>query len=184
MHQKELLCQKNLQWNSYCETSDKLTSQVIERRLEYDEIFKRISDFITWRNSKDGRKANLPKQEESHKEILFADWDARLRHAERAIEDAATKTNHVIKNINENLHSANLVEDSIQGFLPNVKQFEQQWRQATKEKGEAIGQTTRLNWEAYWRHLVKPHIQWMTLRFLTTSTEKMVLALTDAVFTG
>lgn len=41
MHQKEVLCQKILQWNSYCKASDKLTSQVIEMRLEYDEILKK-----------------------------------------------------------------------------------------------------------------------------------------------
>jgi len=38
MHQKELLCQKISQWNFYCETSDKLKIQVVEMRLEYDEI--------------------------------------------------------------------------------------------------------------------------------------------------
>jgi len=58
---------------SYCETSDKLTSQVVDMKLEYDEVLKRFSDFITWQNSKNGRKADLPKLEESHKEILFAD---------------------------------------------------------------------------------------------------------------
>ena len=47
MHQNELLCQKISHWNSYCETSDKLTSQVIEMRLEYDEILKKVFDFIT-----------------------------------------------------------------------------------------------------------------------------------------
>jgi len=54
------------------ETSVKLTSQVTEMRLEYDEILKRVSDFITWQNSEDGRKDDLSKLEESHKEILFA----------------------------------------------------------------------------------------------------------------
>jgi len=91
------------------------------------------------------------------KKILFANWDSQLREAEKAIADAAVATNYVIENINENLHSANLVAESISSFLPNVKQLELQWRQATEEKAEAIRKTTRLNWEAYWRHLVKPH---------------------------
>jgi len=42
-------------------------------RLEYDEVLKRVSDFITWQNSKDGRKVDFPILEESHKEIIFAD---------------------------------------------------------------------------------------------------------------
>ena len=102
MHQKELLCQKISQWNYYCKTSDKLTSQVVEMRLEYDEIFKRVSDFITWQNSEDGRKAYFSKLEESHKHLY-------LKRQKRATTGVAATTNSVIKNINENLHSANLV---------------------------------------------------------------------------
>lgn len=91
----------------------------------------------------------MPKLEESHKEILFVDWDSRFIQEEKAIADARVVENNVINNINENLISFNLVAESILGFLPNVKQLEQQWRQAIEEKGEAIRQTTRLKWEAY-----------------------------------
>lgn len=52
--------------------------------------------------------------------------------------------NIIIENINENFHGANLVAESILGFLPDVKQLEQQWKQEIKEKAEAIRQTTRL----------------------------------------
>jgi len=93
-------------------------------------------------------------------------------------------TNIIIENINENLHGANLVAESILGFLPDAKQLEQQWKQAAEEKVKVIRQMTRLDWEAYWQHLVKPHNQCMTLRCPTTSTEKMVPALTDVIFDG
>ena len=62
-HQKELLCQKISHWKYYCETSDKLTSQVVEMRLEYDEIFKKVSDHIFWQNTEERRKDNLRKLE-------------------------------------------------------------------------------------------------------------------------
>ena len=62
---------------------------------------------------------------------------------------ATTVANIVIENINENLHSTNLVAEFVPGFLSNFKQLEQQWRQTTGEKEEAIRQMTRLNWEAY-----------------------------------
>jgi len=91
----------------------------------------------------------LPKLEESHKEILFANWDSWLKEAEKATTGVATIVNNVIRNINEILHSANIVAESILGFLPSVKQLELQWRQATKEKVEEIRQMIRLNWEAY-----------------------------------
>jgi len=76
------------------------------------------------------------------------------------------------------------VVEYVPGFLQNFKQLKQQWRQATREKEEAIRKMTRLNWEAYWQYLVKPYSQWMTLQCLTSSTQKMVPALTNAVFTG
>lgn len=52
MQQKEVLCQKFSQISPYCEINDKLTSQVVDMRLEYDKIHKRFSDFITWQESK------------------------------------------------------------------------------------------------------------------------------------
>jgi len=103
------------------EMSDKLTSQVIEMRLEYDEIFKRISNHIIWKNTKEGRKADLPKLEESHKEIMFASWDSRLKKAKKATVDAMVVANINTENINENLHGANVVAESIPGFLPDEK---------------------------------------------------------------
>ena len=63
--------------------------------------------------------------EESQKEILFADWDSRIRQAKKATAVAATTKNCVIENINENLHNTNLVADSVPGFLPNTKQLKQ-----------------------------------------------------------
>jgi len=98
MHQKELLCEKISKWNCYRETSDKLKSQFVEMRLEYDEIFKKVFDFITWKNTEDGRKADLPKLEESHKEIVFANWDSRLKEAEKATSDVTAPTNNFIEN--------------------------------------------------------------------------------------
>jgi len=96
MHQKEIICEKVSQLSPYCETSDKLTSQVVDTRLEYDEVLKRVSDFITWHNSEDGRKDGFPILEESHKEISFADWDSRLIQAEKETIVATATTNYVI----------------------------------------------------------------------------------------
>ena len=59
---------------------------------------------------------------------MFASWDSWLKEAKKATLDAAATTNIIIDNINENLHGANLVEESIPGFLPDAKQLEQQWK--------------------------------------------------------
>ena len=63
----------------------------------------------------------MPKLEESHKEILLASWDSQLKEVEKATTDVVTTSNIIIENINENLHGANLVAESIPGFLPDVK---------------------------------------------------------------
>ena len=67
MQQKEVLCQKLSQINPYCEINGKLIREVVDMKLEYDKVHKRISDFITWQESEYGGKANVPKLEESHK---------------------------------------------------------------------------------------------------------------------
>lgn len=95
-----------------------------------------------------------------------------------------TTTNIIIEAINGNLHGANLDKVCILVFLLIEKQLEQQWRHAAQENEQAIKQVNKLNWEAYWQFLVKPHNQWMTLRYLTPSTQKMVPTLIDATFVG
>lgn len=52
-------------------------------RFEYDDIHKRVSEFITWQESEDGRKVDLLMLEESHKDIMFTNWDSRLKQGER-----------------------------------------------------------------------------------------------------
>lgn len=157
LQQKEVIFQKISQISPYYKTNDKLTNRVIDMRLEKDEIHKRTSDFITWQESEDERKADLPKLKESHKDIMFTDWDSQLKQVERVAAIAMTTLNNIIEAINENLFGANLVKKCIPRFLLNFEQLEQQWRQATQEKEEAIRQVKRLNWEAYFQFLVKPH---------------------------
>lgn len=89
MKKKEFFCQKISQISPYCKISDKLTRQFGNIRLEYDQIHKNISDFITWQESEEGRKVDLPKLEESHKDILFIDCDSLLKQAGRATKIVA-----------------------------------------------------------------------------------------------
>lgn len=92
--------------------------------------------------------------------------------------------NNIIESVNENLHSANIVVDTTPAFLPNAKQLELRWKHVAEERAEAIKKVTKLNWEAYWQYLVKPHSQWMTLKCVIVSIKKMVPTLINAMFTG
>lgn len=132
MQQKEVMCQKILQINPYCEIRNKLTSQVVDMRLEYEEIHKIVYDFITQQESEEGRNDDFPKPKESHKDILFTDWDSQLKKVERATTIMAVATKNIRESINKNRHGANLVAESIPRFLSNAKQLEQLWRQVEK----------------------------------------------------
>ena len=82
LQQQDTLCQRILQWSSHCEMSDKITSQVVDVRLDYDLIDKRISDYLIWQESEEGKKVGLLKINEAHKEMLFHKWDAQIKKAE------------------------------------------------------------------------------------------------------
>ena len=116
--------------------------------------------------------------------MLFNKWDAQLRKAEQAVEEASTTANNVIDCINENLHRENLISETTPRYLPKVQQLQTGWRQKAQEKAESIQRLTKLNWDCYWMYLVKPHSQWMTLKCIINSAEKMVLALADSVLSA
>ena len=52
--------------------------------------------------------------------MIFNNWDAQIRKAEQAAEEAATAANNFIDCINENLHKANLISETTPGYLPKA----------------------------------------------------------------
>jgi len=102
--QQEIFCHRISLINPYCESSDKLNNQVIHQRLEYDQLNKRILEFSSWQEFEEGKKVDLPNIKESHKDILFTDWDIQLKQTERAAVREASPSNNIIEGVNENLH--------------------------------------------------------------------------------
>lgn len=139
---------------------------------------------MAWQETEEGKGVGAPIINENHKEILFNKWDAQLRKAEQAEEEAATAANNIINCINEKFHRENLISETTPGYLPKVKQLQIDWRQKAQEKAKSIQRLTMLNWDYYWMYLVKPHSQWMTLKCIINFVEKMVPALADSVFTA
>jgi len=74
---------------------------VVDQRLEYEELNKRILEFISWQEFEEGKKADLSNIEESQKDILFVDWDIKLKQAERAVAIATSTTNNIIEVVDE-----------------------------------------------------------------------------------
>ena len=95
----------------YLITSDQLTDKAIDQRTEFTDLNTRISEFIKWKETEDGRKANFPEIEETHKDIRFTDWDTRIKQAELAVERVAEVVKNIIREVNHTLFATNLVRE-------------------------------------------------------------------------
>ena len=102
----------------------------------------------------------------------------------KAAEEAATAAGNIIDCVNENLHKANLISETIPGYLPQAQQLQTEWKQKAEEKAKSIQGLTRLNWDSYWTYLVKPHSQRSALNCIINSAKKMAPTLADFVFSG
>ena len=63
----------------HLEISEQLTNKVIDQRIEFNEINIKISNYIEWQDTEEGKKSDIPKIKENFKGILFTDWDARVK---------------------------------------------------------------------------------------------------------
>ena len=88
LQQQEELGRKISQWNHYCALSDKITSQVVDLRSDYDQNDKRVTEYLTWQDDEEGKRAGAPRINENHKELLFNKWDEQIMQAEQAAETA------------------------------------------------------------------------------------------------
>lgn len=96
----------------------------MDSRHDYDLIDKRVTEYLAWQETKEGKRAGAPIINDNHKEMLFNKWDAQIRKAKQA----ATTTNNVIDCINENLHRENLISETTPGYPPKVQQLQTSWR--------------------------------------------------------
>lgn len=151
-------------------------------RSDYDQNDKKLTEYLTWQDDDEGKRACAPRINENHKELLFNKWDDQIRQAEQTAETAVTQASILIDCVNENLHRANLITETTPRYLPNKLQLETEWRQKALAKMKAIQALAKLNWECYWTYLVKPHSQWMMVKCITNTAKKAAPTLVDAVF--
>ena len=123
LQQQDILCQKISQYNSFCQESEKITNHVIELRHDYDLTNERVTNYMAWKKTEEGRRARAPIINDSHKELLFNNWDVQIRKVEKAAEEAATATGNLTDCVNENFHKVNLILEIIPGHLPQAQQL-------------------------------------------------------------
>ena len=56
--------------------------------------------------------------------MIFSIWDAQIREAVKAVEEAATAASNINDCVNENLHKVNLISETIPGYLPQAQQLQ------------------------------------------------------------
>ena len=61
------------------------------------------------------------------------------------------------------LHTSGLIKEGNHKSIPDLKILEKNWKNAGQIREETIAQLKKADWEAYWKLLVKPHSQIMTL---------------------
>ena len=60
--------------------------------------------------------------------MLFNNWDAQIKITEQAAEEAATTASNITNCVNENLYKANLISETIPGYLPQAQQLQKEWK--------------------------------------------------------
>ena len=98
-----------------------MVDEGVSLKVEFDEADENISKYILWQDSESGRKENLPRIMERHKEIIFAEWEQRLIKAEGATSRAKSMMNNVTQVVNDSLYAINLILDCTPAMLPRVK---------------------------------------------------------------
>ena len=129
----------------YLITGNQLKDRAIDQRTKFNDLNTKISKFIEWQEPKEGKKANLPEIEETHKYILFTDWDARIKQAEVAIARAAEVSNNVIKALNHILFATNLIKEGNMKEMPNLTARYKDWQEKAGSQREAITKLTTTN---------------------------------------
>ena len=67
LQQQDILCQKISQWNSFCQESDKITNHVVELRHDYDLTNERVTNYLAWKNTEEGKRVGAPIIHDGHK---------------------------------------------------------------------------------------------------------------------
>jgi len=83
--QIKLLRQKIAEAEPLCDIVASITDKSVNARTDFEQAEETLTDFLEWKDTDQGQASNLPKILESHKEILFMEWQSQLMKAEREV---------------------------------------------------------------------------------------------------
>ena len=82
------------------------------------------------------------------------------------------------------LHTSNLIKESDPKTLPDIKALDENWNNKRQLQKDTIEGLSKIEWEAVWQILAKPHSQIMTLNCFLDSVQRMLPPLRDDIFVG
>ena len=105
----KLLCQQITQAKPLCDLVASISEKIEKARTDLDQVEETLTNFLQWQDSYQGQAAKLPRILESHKEILFTEWQSHLMKAERAILRCKTTSSNLVELVNNTLYLSNMI---------------------------------------------------------------------------
>ena len=178
--QIKLLSQQIAKAEPLCDLIESLSDKVTNARTDLDQCEETISNFLEWQDTDEA--STVPKILESHKEILFTEWQSQLMKAERAISRCKLTTSNLVELVNDTLYLSNMITQCTPRKLTPAKILEQSCYPELEKTGRLIVGINSLTWDTYWLFLIKPYSQRAALKCLTDAIRSIVLDIQDATY--
>ena len=170
--QIRLLCQQIAQAEPLCDLIASIGDKSTDARIDLEQADETLTNFLEWQDTDEGHTSNLPKILESHKEILFMEWQSQLMKAERVVSRCKLTTSNLVELINDTLYLSNMISQCTPRKLLSTKTLEQSCYQELEKNG----------WDTYWLFLVKPYSQRATLKCLIDAIGYIIPDIQDATY--
>lgn len=144
----KLFCQQIAQAEPLCELTASINQKVEKARNELDQDEEAISACLDWKDLEQGKAENLPRISETHKDILFTEWNSQMMKAERAASRCKATSSNLVELVNDTLYLLNMISQCTPGKLTTLTTLEQ-WYLELEKKGRLIAGINSINMEAY-----------------------------------
>lgn len=165
-----------------CELTTSVCQQVEKARNDLDRAEGIITTYLDWQDSDVGKAANLPRIQETYKDILFTEWHTQVMKAEMAASRCKLTASNMVDLVNNTLYLANMISQCTPGSITTANMIEQSSYPDLEEKGRLIAGVNTLTSDAYWLFLIKPHTQRSILKCLTDALGRIIPNIQDATY--